>query len=203
MVIFDCDGVMFDSKGANTAYYNDILSHFNRPELTDKQLAYAHQHAVSAVLSYLFNDKEALGAAKAYQQEIDYRQFIRYMTMEPDLQDLLKWLKPKYMTAIATNRTYTMDWVLEAFDLGAYFDLVVCAGDVVHPKPEPDILLKILADFRIQPHQAIYVGDSPVDESAAEAAGIPLVAFSNPSLNAPYHINRLKELRSILKNRHF
>ena len=29
VVIFDCDGVMFDSKDANTAYYNTILHHFD------------------------------------------------------------------------------------------------------------------------------------------------------------------------------
>jgi phosphoglycolate phosphatase len=198
VVIFDCDGVMFDSKEANTAYYNDILNHFNRPVLTLEQLAYAHQHAVNAVLSYLFDGSEALEAARAYQQNMGYRQFIQYMKMEPDLRDLLEWLKPRYKTAIATNRTYTMGWVLEEFRLNTYFDLVICAGDVAHPKPEPDMLVKILEYFRIEPHQAIYVGDSPVDESAASAAGLPLVAYANPSLSAAYHINRLKEIRDIL-----
>ena len=198
VVILDCDGVMFDSKGANTAYYNDILNHFNRPALTEKQLAYAHQHAVDAVLSYLFDDKETFEAARAYQQNMGYSQFIRHMKMEPDLKDLLEWLKPRYKTAIATNRTYNMGWVLEAFDLNTYFDLVVCAGDVAHPKPEPDILVKVLEHFRIEPHQAIYVGDSPVDELAARAASVPLVAYTNPSLSATYHIDRLKELRAIL-----
>ena len=201
VVVFDCDGVMFDSKEANTAYYNDILNHFHKPALTEKQLAYAHQHAVDAVLSFLFDDPEVLEAARAYQQNMGYRRFIPYMKMEPELRDLLEWLKPRYKTAVATNRTYTMGWVMETFQLNPYFDRVVCAGDVPHPKPEPDILVDILDHFRIEPHEAIYVGDSSVDESAARAARVPLVAYANPSLSATYHIHRLGQLKAILGDR--
>ena len=36
-VIFDCDGVMFESRQANLAYYNRILAEFSYP------LVYAEQ----------------------------------------------------------------------------------------------------------------------------------------------------------------
>ena len=39
-VILDCDGVMFDSREANRAYYNAVLSHFGRPPLTAAQMAF-------------------------------------------------------------------------------------------------------------------------------------------------------------------
>ena len=202
VVVFDCDGVMFDSKDANTAYYNTILHHFDMPSLTADQLDFAHMHSVDAVLSYLFDNKETLEAARAFQQQMGYREFIRYMTIEPDLKDLLNWLRPRFKTAIATNRTYTMEWVLAEFNLDTAFDLVVCARDVERPKPEPDILDKILKHFQIAPHQAIYVGDSEVDELAANAADVPLIAFNNPSLSASAHIQSLSELKGVLNNRH-
>ena len=198
VVIFDCDGVMFDSKDANAAYYNTIANHVGKPPLTDAQLAYAHMHSVDAVLSYLFKEEKILSAATRYQQQMGYREFIRYMSMEPDLRDLLKWLRPRYKTAVATNRTYTMEWVLNEFNLDGDFDLVVCARDVERPKPEPDMLCKIVEHFRIAPAQAVYVGDSEVDEIAAHTADIPLVAFNNPSLSASRHIRTLRELKGIL-----
>ncbi len=52
-VIFDCDGVMFDTTDANAAYYNRILAHFNRPVLTPEQFAYCHMHTVDNALRYL------------------------------------------------------------------------------------------------------------------------------------------------------
>lgn len=198
VVAFDCDGVMFDSIAANIAYYNEILCHFNRPELTPEQHAYAHMHTSDNVLTYLFRDYAMLEAARAYQKQMGYRQFIRYMKMEPTLRPLLEWLNQRCKTAIATNRTYTMNWVLEEFGLDGYFDLVVSAKDVTRPKPDPEPLIKILNHFGVAPHQALFVGDSPVDEAAARAAGIPLVAFNNPSLEAAFHINRLEEIEKIL-----
>jgi HAD superfamily hydrolase (TIGR01549 family) len=198
VVAFDCDGVMFESKGANTAYYNEILEYFHLPAMTPEQLDYAHMHTSDSVLAHFFKDEQMLSAAQDYQQKMEYRKFIRFMTMEPDLKPLLKWLKPNYKTAIATNRTYTMDWVLAEFGLDADFDFVVSAKDVLRPKPDPEPLIKILSHFNVQPDEALYVGDSTLDELAAKAAGIPLVAYGNPSLSAAYHIRSLKELRAIL-----
>ena len=33
-VIFDCDGVIIDSKEANTTFYNSVLHHFGLPSMT-------------------------------------------------------------------------------------------------------------------------------------------------------------------------
>ena len=43
-VIFDCDGVMFDTTEANMAYYNHILKHFGKPSMTPEQYLYAYAH---------------------------------------------------------------------------------------------------------------------------------------------------------------
>ena len=54
----------------------------------------------------------------------------------------------------------------------------------------------------VSPEEAIYVGDSEIDESAARAAGIPLVAYKNPLLSAAYHVTHFKEVEDLLrKNR--
>ena len=42
VIIFDCDGVMFDSRKANIAFYNTILAHFEKPRLTDDALEVVH-----------------------------------------------------------------------------------------------------------------------------------------------------------------
>lgn len=198
VVAFDCDGVMFNSEKANHAYYNQILNHFDLPEMTARQFAYAHMHTVDESLAYLFSDPDALAAAQQYRRGMKYVQFIKYMEIEPHLKTMLTRLRPKYKTAIATNRTDTMPYVLAEHDLGPMFDLVVSALDVTHPKPHPEQLFKIMAFFDILPENILYIGDSEVDADAAAAAGVPMVAFNNRSLAADFHIDNLQQLQAIL-----
>jgi HAD superfamily hydrolase (TIGR01509 family) len=123
-----------------------------------------------------------------------YLRFIKYMEIEPDLKALLAGLRPNYRTAVATNRTDTMDRVLDAFDLADQFDLVVTALDVTNPKPAPDCLEQVAQTFQAAPAEVLYIGDSVLDQQAARAAGTHFVAFDNPELEADRHIRGFKEL---------
>ena len=198
VVAFDCDGVLFDTEQANRVYYSNILQHFGRPALTEEQFTYVHMHTIFDSLAYLFPDERTLAAAHLFRKTMDYRQYLSYLTVEPHLVSLLQKLKPKFKTAIATNRTDTMNRLLAAFDLEGYFDLIVTADDVERPKPHPDALLKISDHFNILPDQAIYIGDSLLDELAARTAGMPLVAYRNPKLSAAYYVNSLNEIEDLL-----
>ena len=199
VVAFDCDGVMFDTVKANTAYYNSVLRHFNKSDMTPEQFAYSHMHTADEAMSNLFDDEKMLEAAQTYRKNMSYLPFLKYMEIEPYLKPLLERLRPKYRTAVATNRTDTMKRVLIEHTLEDCFDIVVTALDVKRPKPHPDELLKILEHFQIEPRQAIYVGDSELDEIAAKSAGIPIIAYNNKSLSANFHINSLKEIEDILE----
>jgi len=199
VVAFDCDGVMFDSSVANRAYYNQVLLHLGRPEMTEEQSTYAHMHTVDESLSYLIKDPDTLAAAQQYRRQMSYLAFIRHMVMEPHLKSLLAKLRPAFRTAIATNRTDTMDRVLVEHDLEGQFDLVVTAMDVRHPKPHPEQLQAILDHFNIAPDRMIYIGDSTLDAQAAQAAEVPFIAFRNASLPARFHVDSLRQVEEILR----
>ncbi len=198
VVAFDCDGVMFDTTKANKAYYNEILQHFGRPTLTPDQFAYCHSHTADQSIERLFSDAKSFREAQNYRKNMSYVPFLRYMVLEPYLKPLLEKLRPRYKTAIATNRSNTMDRVLSEHGLEEYFDLVVSSNDVDRPKPYPDPLIKILEHFEIEAYNTLYVGDSELDEIAAKAAGVPFVAYQNRSLSANFHIKSLKEIAQIL-----
>jgi HAD superfamily hydrolase (TIGR01549 family) len=199
VVAFDCDGVMFDTETVNKAYYNQILQHVNKPALTPDQFAFVHMHTSDEAISYLFPDQAEAAEANVYRKQMPYLPFLEKMEIEPYLKPLLRRLRPAYPTAIATNRTNTIQTVLEAHGLVDLFDLVVSAWDVDHPKPHPDPLNKILRHFDIEPDQLLYVGDSELDQIAAEAAGAILVAYKNPSLRSDFHITSLREMEQILE----
>lgn len=197
-VIFDCDGVMFDTTAANAAYYNRILKHCGRPPLTPAQLAYCHMHTVDNALRHLFEASGQLAQAHAYRRTTGYQAFIPMMAIEPHLKPLLRRLRPGIKTAVGTNRSDTMPEVMEFHGLMDDFDLVVTSMDVPSPKPAPDILFRVLDTLRLEAGEAIYIGDSKVDEQAAGAAGIPLVAYRNRTLKAWRHIDSLDEVHGLV-----
>jgi HAD superfamily hydrolase (TIGR01509 family) len=201
VVIFDCDGVMFDSKKANEQYYNHILVRFGKPRMDREQCKYVHMNTADQSLAYLFMNDPRLEQALAYRQQIDYFPFIPMMKMEPYLKPLLDYLRPAYKTAVSTNRSDTMNRVLAHHGLEGHFDIVVSSLDVERPKPDPEPLMKILNHFGFSPEEAIYIGDSEIDELAAKAASIPLVAYKNQSLSAAYHVKHFKEIEALLESK--
>lgn len=195
LVVFDCDGVMFDSLAANKAYYNDILGHFGHPPMDEEGLQYVHVHHVADSVSFIFRHYPAdLEAAQAYRMTLDYVPYLKFMRMEPDLVEFLQFLRPGLRTAISTNRSNTMSTLLTIFGLTPYFDKVVTAMDVVNSKPHPEALLRILEHFGLQQEEAIYIGDSQVDLEHTRAVGMRMIAFKNPALPADFHVNSFMEI---------
>lgn len=199
VVVFDCDGVMFDSREANEAYYNHILSHFGKPKMNMRQCEFVHKHTATESVAHLFKDDPRAQAAEAYRKQMRYFPFISKMHREPYLKRLLTYLRPSYKTAIATNRSDTIGRVLEEHGLTQHFDLVVSSLDVEHPKPAPDALFKILDYFDTAAQEAVYIGDSDVDEKAARAAQVPFIAYKNRALSADHHIELFNEMEGFLK----
>ena len=169
--------------------------------MNSQQSKYVHMHTADQSVAYLFGDDPLVDKALAYRRQISYFPFIPLMQMEPHLKAFLEYLRPAYKTAISTNRSDTMHRVLLDHGLQAYFDLVISSLDVRHPKPHPESLIKILNHFSLSPHEAIYVGDSQIDELAAKAAGIPLVAYKNRDLSAALHVEHFKGLEILLERR--
>ena len=200
LVGFDCDGVLFDSRQANIAFYNDILARFGYPPMLPQAVDYVHSHTFQESLAYLFRESPQLEEALEYCRRLDYQRFIPMMVEEPYLREFLGFLRPRCYTALATNRTTTTRAVLEYHRLADQFDLVVSALDVSRPKPHPESLWRILAHFNLKPEEVIYIGDSQVDEEFARNAGVALVAYRNPRLKAAYHLESFAAGLQLIQN---
>lgn len=199
LIVFDCDGVMFDSREANRCYYNDLLAAFSYPPMADEELDYVHMHNVTDSVNHIFRHyhQGRLADAHRYREHLDYTPYFSQMHMEPDLIDFLEFARSRYKLAISTNRTSTMRPLLQAFGLDRYFDKVVTAGDVARPKPAPDALFEILDYFDCSAEQTIYIGDSMIDRHHTEAAGIAMIAFKNRKLPAEYHVDNFSQIRCL------
>lgn len=191
-VIYDCDGVLFDSLEANTRLYNDLCARVGRGPLREEEMRYVHTHTVFEAIHFIFGkenemEKKALEMLKL--QQIDLRKYIVYLKMEPHLLQALEKLKEnRILRAINTNRTTSMKYIMEKFDLWQYFDTVVTALDVKNPKPHPESIEKILHEFHLKKEEAVFIGDSDVDQQTAKSSGIKFIAYKNKEIGNDAYI---------------
>lgn len=178
-LIYDCDGVLFESRAANLAYYNAVLKHFDVEPVTvdDRERAHlCHTAATPQVFAGLLGPQHAPEAIRLAAQ-LDYRDFISWMTPEPGLFAAMARLSAIFPLAVATNRGNSMSEILRHFQIDCYFSVVITSRDVERPKPYPDMLLLAAERLGRERDELLFIGDSELDAAAAAAAGIPFVAY--------------------------
>ncbi|MBC8439577.1 MAG: HAD family hydrolase [Deltaproteobacteria bacterium] len=199
-VVFDCDGVMFDTAVANRKYYDEVLKRFDKPALNEEQFVNIHMMTVINAIDYLFPEIDDLSTVYDSLKNIGYKKFIKHMRMEEGLKELLIKLKDNgYIRGIATNRTNTMEKVLKDFHLEDYFEVVVTAAKVEKPKPDPEQLLLIMEKFELKPDEILFIGDSDYDRQAAVSAKVRFAAFKNSELKADFNVESMDEIVTILQ----
>jgi HAD superfamily hydrolase (TIGR01509 family) len=203
-VIYDCDGVLFDSLEANTKLYNDLCSMVGRGPLREEEIQYVHTHTVFEAIHFIFgkeNDLEKKALEILKQKKIDLKNYVSYLKMEPHLVEVLEKLKEKGMLrAVNTNRTTSMPYIMERFNLWPYFEMVVTALDVKNPKPHPESVEKIIEAFQLKKEEAVFVGDSDVDKQTAESSGVRFIAYKNREIANDLFIEDHLDLLSLILN---
>jgi HAD superfamily hydrolase (TIGR01509 family) len=199
-VIFDCDGVLFESRQANLAYYNTVLKQFGKSPVTDSdhaKLQLCHTAASPVVFAELLAD-QAQEKVLAFAATLGYQEFLPYMTPEPGMTEALRQLSETLPLAVATNRGTSMPDILQHFGLADYFSVVVTSRDVRRPKPYPDMLHKAAELLGLATEELLFVGDSELDRLAADGAGIAFVAYKS-QLAGSLRIDHHQELQELLK----
>ncbi len=197
-VVFDCDGVLFDSRAANVAYYNAIRRALGLPPMDAAWERDCHYLAASEVVARMFGpDPAAIERARAAARSVDYEPFYALMTPVPGLHAILERLKRAHRLGMATNRGSSVPEVVRRFGLAAHLDAAVGVLDVARPKPHPDVILACLERLGVLPSAAVYVGDAETDLAAADAAGVRFVAVGENGWS-PRSVRTLAELPDAL-----
>ncbi|MFN4196689.1 MAG: HAD family hydrolase [Caldimicrobium sp.] len=197
LLVFDCDGVLFDSRLANKEYYNFILKQAGRKPLTIEEIEYVHMHSLDECLDYLFKDYPEM-KKKAWEiaKKTPYSNFFHYINIEDGLVDFLTWAHNRLYLALCTNRTTSAEPLLKHFGLYNYFHLIRTALD--YPKNNPLALQSIIDFFKVTPMETLYLGDSPVDENLALSCKVPFISYKNRTLKAIKVISNYQELKAFL-----
>jgi phosphoglycolate phosphatase len=194
LVIFDADGVLFESGESNIAYYNAIFAATGEPPLTPAEEIASRSYATAQLFRERAGERPAL-----YQRmlelarTLDNRPFLKMLRPSLQLRPFMLALKNRYRVALATNRSATVPALIEHLELGGVFDAIASARDKVKPKPAPDILQLCLERADVPAHRAIYVGDSPIDLDASTAAGMHFIGLG-PHVTHEHRVASLTEL---------
>jgi HAD superfamily hydrolase (TIGR01509 family) len=199
-VIYDCDGVLFDSIEANRKLYNDLCASAGRAPLKEEEIKYVHTHTVFEAIHFIFGKEDGLEKrALELLKQVDLRDYIVYLKMEPYLFQMLNLLKAqRIIRVINTNRTTSMKHIMKRFGLWPFFDMVVTALDVKNPKPHPESIEKIIQTFHLDKEEAVFVGDSEVDQQTAASSGIKFIAYKNREIESDAYIDDHLDLLDLL-----
>ena len=172
-VIFDMDGVIFDSERAYIDAYQKLAQKYG---LGDVEQACIDSIGVTRELTrqiffaYVGHEFDYDKYREEIQVELEKKPF----ELKPGVYEIFDWLKENdacVALASSTRQTHVFP-MLDGADLKKYFDAIVCGDMVSHSKPHPEIFLTAAERLGAKPEDCYVIEDSYNGIRAAHAAGM-------------------------------
>lgn len=175
-VIFDMDGVIFDSERAYIAAYKKLAPKYglNDFEVIHKacmdSIGANRQKTKEIFFSYVGHEFDYLAYREDVQVELNKNDYI----IKPGVFEIFDWLKEigAKIALASSTREVSVRKSLGKADLVKYFDQIVCGDMVSHSKPHPEIFLKAAEKLGVEPENCYVIEDSFNGIRAAHAAGM-------------------------------
>lgn len=185
--IFDMDGLLIDSERMSLSCWHDAALELGHTISEHIPLGMIGMHS-SKTESYLrseLGDDFPVMALRARTHEIYLERSHSAIDLRPGVVELLDYLKEQNIpcaVATSTRRSVAIHH-LELTQLLPYFQFAVCGDEISHPKPAPDIYLKVIDKLSAKPNECIVFEDSNFGAQAGHAAGCRV--FMVPDLRPP------------------
>lgn len=174
LIIFDCDGVLLNSREANIAYFNKCLELSGYRHVSED----FHKKVLYMSIDQLIREviKDPVESERIFEiaSNVEYDPFLNFLLPMFDFKSVLSELRLNFYLSVASNRGRSLVKVFKHFNFFDYFHYKVCTVEA-EPKPDPDMLFKTLVYFNLAPDEAVFVGDSISDHKAALNSGIDYI----------------------------
>ena len=167
-VIFDMDGTLLDSSRAIEISVNNTRRElYGLAPLQKNFIVHTINDPNKNAFLEFYGKTEASAEELAFFEKEFVSNYRDFAVLYEGIEDLLHSCKKAgFFLAVASNApSYTLSAILEKTGVRRLFDLVVGADKQMPSKPNPAMLLHVIAR---SPHKnAIFLGDSKKDELAA------------------------------------
>ena len=176
-VVFDMDGVIFDSERAVMQCWKEVASRHNIPDIEKAILACTGTTMVRTreIMLNLYGadfpyDEYARESSAIFHSRYDGGR----LPMKPGVKELLTFLKERGKKIALASSTRQQVVTNELRDAGIieYFDRIICGDMVSRSKPAPDIFLKACEELNVSPSDSYAIEDSYNGIRAAHAGGL-------------------------------
>ena len=172
--LFDCDGTIVDSMPLHYIAWKKALAEWNCT--FDEQLFYAWGGTPTAEIISLLNKRQGLSMpieVVATRKEDLYLERLSQLKAIPEVVEHIEAQFGRIPFAVVSGNTReSVSASLLSVKLLNKFDVLVCAGDYMRGKPDPESYLLAAAKLGVAPESCLVFEDSDMGIHAADAAGM-------------------------------
>jgi len=203
-ILFDMDGVLIDAKEWHYESLNRALDLFGMPISRLDHLTTFDGLPTRKKLEMLSLDRGLPRQLHEFLNEMKqrYTMEIVYTRCKPRFihEFALAELKARgYKIALCSNSArVTVETMMQKSGLEGYFDIMISNEDVSKAKPDPEMYVKAISYFGLDPQECLIVEDNENGIKAAKASGAHLLVVG--SVNDTNISNILGKIKAIVES---
>jgi pyrophosphatase PpaX len=176
-ILFDMDGTLLDSIELIVQSAEFAFEGRERKPSRAEWQALIGTPLDSMLRNWATGDDDVL-ALRARYREFQLENHDRLVRIYDGVADVLAELHARGhpMAIVSSKLDRGIRMSMDYFDLTKYFDVIVGIESTKHHKPNPEPVLFALEKLGVAPKDAVFVGDSPHDVEAGNAAGVSCIA---------------------------
>jgi pyrophosphatase PpaX len=170
-IIFDRDGTLFDSLPVILRSFNFGIEPFTSKRPSAVEWFEAFGPAEPEVMGVFIPVEHKAAAYDRFFQY--YRDHFNEIALFEGMGELLQQIHDTGtgMALFTGAGRETAEYCLKQQNVLQYFDELVTGDSVLHPKPDPEGILKAMKALNVKPAETLVVGDAGADVLAGQRAG--------------------------------
>ena len=190
LIIFDFDGVIYDSESLHLKGFNHALiplkKEISRDIYYKDYCSFDDNGVFTSLLKNEGVDFDKNLIDKLIEEKHKYfdSNHEEQTRIYPGVLDLIYKLSKKYILAIGSGaRRDEILRILKKENIANHFEVIISANETSYPKPNPETYIKVLEDVnnseQINPEEVVVIEDTPKGVTAAKLAQMKTIGITN------------------------